>query len=86
VSTAGVQLASNFAHPHTARVRPAAGGQIPLLRTPRKGPIAMLLADFIEDAGNLLSNPLILIPMILVLLGLVGLMIFMRMKKKDDDE
>ncbi|MCU0704909.1 MAG: hypothetical protein MUF18_13110 [Fimbriiglobus sp.] len=46
----------------------------------------MLLADFIEDAGNLLSNPLILIPMILVLLGLVGLMIFMRMKKKDDDE
>jgi hypothetical protein len=46
----------------------------------------MLFADWLEDAGNFMMNPFILIPMIVVLLGLVGLMIFMRMRKKDDDE
>ena len=46
----------------------------------------MLFADILEEAGNFMSNPFILIPLILALLGLVGLIIFLRMKKKDDDE
>ncbi len=46
----------------------------------------MIFADFFEDAGNAMMNPFIIIPLVVVLLGLVGLMIFMRMKKKDEDE
>ena len=46
----------------------------------------MLFADWLEDIGNAMMQWYILVPMIVVLLGLVGLMIFMRMKKKDDDE
>jgi len=46
----------------------------------------MIFADWLDDVGGFMLNPLILVPMILVLLGLVGLMIFMRMKKKDEDE
>jgi hypothetical protein len=46
----------------------------------------MLFADWLEDVGNTMMQWYILVPMIVVLLGLVGLMVFMRMKKKDDDE
>jgi hypothetical protein len=46
----------------------------------------MLWADFLQQAGDALSNPVILIPMILIFLGLIGVMVFMRMKKRDDDE
>jgi hypothetical protein len=46
----------------------------------------MLFADILEDAGNFMMQWYILVPMIVVLLGLIGLMVFMRMRKKDDDE
>ena len=46
----------------------------------------MIFADWLDDIGGFMLQWYILVPMILVLLGLVGVMIFMRMKKKDDDE
>lgn len=45
----------------------------------------MIWADFLQTAGDALSNPVILIPMIVVFLGLIGVMVYMRMKKRDDD-
>jgi hypothetical protein len=46
----------------------------------------MLWADFLADAGDFLGRPMILIPMIVIFLALIGVMVFMRMRKKDDDE
>lgn len=46
----------------------------------------MLFADWLDDIGGFMLQWYVLVPMIVVLLGLVGLMIFMRMKKKDEDE
>ena len=46
----------------------------------------MIFADWLDDIGGFMLQWYILVPMILVLLGLVGVMIFMRMKKKDEDE
>jgi hypothetical protein len=40
----------------------------------------------IEDLANFMTNWFVWVPMLVILLGLVGVMIFMRMKKKDDDE
>lgn len=42
--------------------------------------------QWLEDLANWMTNWYVWGPMLLVLLGLVGVMIFMRMKKKDDDE
>ena len=38
-----------------------------------------------DKIANALSEWYVLVPMIVILLGLVGVMVFMRMKKKDDD-
>lgn len=46
----------------------------------------MLFADWLDDIGNFMLQPLVLVPLILALLGLVGLMIFMRMRKKNEDD
>jgi len=46
----------------------------------------MIFADWLDDIGGFMLQWYILVPMILVPLGLVGVMIFMRMKKKDEDE
>jgi hypothetical protein len=45
----------------------------------------MLWADFLQKAGDAMSEPYVLIPLILVFLGLIGVMVFMRMKKRDED-
>lgn len=47
----------------------------------------MLFADWIdgEPEGGFMLNPLVLVPLILALLGLVGLMIFLRTRKKNED-
>ena len=37
-----------------------------------------------DNIANALSNPIILGVLALLLVGLIGLMIFMRMKKSDD--
>ncbi len=42
--------------------------------------------EFIDKAGEAMSAWYVWVPMVVILLGLVGLMIFLRMKKKDDDE
>lgn len=42
--------------------------------------------QWLEDLANWMTNWYVWVPMLLVLLGLVGVMIFMRMKKRDDDE
>lgn len=45
----------------------------------------MLWADWLDDVGGFMANPFILIPLILLFLGLIGLFIWQRMKKKDDE-
>ncbi len=45
----------------------------------------MLWADFLQKAGDAMSEWYVLVPLILVFLGLIGVMVFMRMKKKDED-
>ena len=42
--------------------------------------------EWLEKVGNAMAEWYVWVPMVVVLLGLVGLMIFLRMKKKDDDE
>lgn len=42
--------------------------------------------QWLEDLANGMTNWYVWVPMLLVLLALIGVMIFMRMKKKDDDE
>jgi hypothetical protein len=42
--------------------------------------------QWLEDLANFMTNWFVWVPMLVILLGLVGVMIFMRMKKKDDDE
>lgn len=38
-----------------------------------------------DNIANALGQPFVLIPMIVILLGLIGVMVFMRMKKRDDE-
>ena len=38
-----------------------------------------------ERISNFLSDPLVLGGMVVVLFGLIGMMVMMRMKKKDED-
>ena len=42
--------------------------------------------QWLDDLATWMTNWYVWVPMLVVLLGLVGVMIFMRMKKKDDDE
>ena len=38
-----------------------------------------------DKVANFLSDPLMLIGMVVLLLGLIGLMVFLRMRPKDDE-
>lgn len=38
-----------------------------------------------DAISNFLSNPLVLVGMVVALLALIGVMVFMRMKKGDDE-
>jgi hypothetical protein len=38
-----------------------------------------------DKVANFLSEPLVLIVMVVLLLGLIGLMVFLRMRPKDDE-
>ncbi len=38
-----------------------------------------------DKVANFLSDPISLIVMVVLLLGLIGLMVFLRMRQKDDE-
>ena len=38
-----------------------------------------------DKIANFLSEPLVLIVMVVLLLGLIGLMVFLRMRPKDEE-
>ena len=38
-----------------------------------------------DKVANFLSEPLVLIIMVVLLLGLIGLMVFLRMRPKDEE-
>ena len=42
--------------------------------------------QMLADLADFMTNWFGWVPMLVILLGLVGVMIFMRMKKRDDDE
>ena len=42
--------------------------------------------EMFDAIANFMLNWWVWVPMLLILLGLIGTMIFMRLKKKDDDE
>jgi hypothetical protein len=45
----------------------------------------MLFADLLDTVGDFLSNPLFWIPMIVVLLGLIGLFFYLRKRGSSED-
>jgi hypothetical protein len=46
----------------------------------------MLYALTYDDFANSMMEWYVWVPMLVILLGLIGVIVFMRMKKKDDDE